>query len=452
MKIIIVGDGKIGFALTERLAKDGHDIVVIDRNPKVLAECQQAADVMVVQGNGASMEVLKEAGIAGAELLIAATSSDEINILCCIMAGKLSNVHTIARVRSPEYSKQLNFLKEEMGLSMTFSPEFETALEISTLLQFPSFLKRDRFANGRVEIVEIKIAKSSVLCNQPLSKLYELVKVRVLVCAVERDGAAYIPSGSFILRENDNIYVTASSRYLTQLIKNLGLMRERIKHVMIIGGSRSAFYLATQLTNAGVSVTVVERSSARCNELASLLPKANVVEGDGSRLNVLDEEGLATTDALVTLTDIDEENLIIALTAVQAGVPKVIAKVNRMEYIDTFRNMGVDTFINPKQLTCARVVRYVRAMGNTSGGSVQALHYIIGGKAEALEFIVSERTKNRGIPLSQMHIRDNILIASITRGNQTIIPSGVDAFNIGDTVVVVTLVENVILDLNEIFT
>ena len=229
-------------------------------------------------------------------------------------------------------------------------------------------------------------------------------------------------------------------------------MRERIKNAMIIGGSRSAFYLATRLTNAGVGVTIVERSSERCSELASLLPKANVIEGDGSRRNVLDEEGIYTTDALVTLTDIDEENLIIALSAVQAGVPKVIAKVNRMEYIDTFRNMGVDTFINPKQLTCARVVRYVRAMGNTSGGSVQALHYIIGGKAEALEFIVNERTRNRGIPLSQMHIRDNILIASISRGSQIIIPSGVDAFNIGDTVVVVTLVENAIFDLNEIFT
>ncbi len=451
MKIIIVGDGKIGFALTERLAKDGHDVVVIDRDPRVLEECQQAADVMAIQGNGASMDVLKEAGIANAELLIAATSSDEINILCCIMAGKLSKVHTIARVRSPEYSKQLNFLKDEMGLSMTFSPEFETAMEISTLLQFPSFLKRDRFANGRVEIVEIKIPKGSVLCDQPLSKLYELIKVRVLVCAVERDNTAYIPSGSFTLHENDNIYVTAGSKYLTQLIKNLGLMRERIKQVMIIGGSRSACSLASQVIGAGVGVTIIEQSTERCNELAALLPKANVIEGDGSRRNVLDEEGISTADALVTLTNLDEENLIIALSAVQKGVPKVIAKVNRTELIDSFRILGVFTFINPKQLSCARVVRYVRAMGNTSGGSVQALHYIVGGRAEALEFVVSRSTRNRGVPLADMQIRDNILIASISRGSHTIIPSGIDSFNIGDTVVVVTLAENVILDLNEIF-
>ena len=451
MKIVIVGDGKIGFALTERLSKDGHDVVVIDRNPKVLEECQQSADVMAVQGNGASMDVLREAGIESAELLIAATSSDEINILCCMMANKMANIHTIARVRSPEYANQLGFLKDEMGLSMTFNPEQETAREIFHLLRFPSFLKRDRFAKGRVEIVEIKITKDSVLCGRPLSELYELVKVRVLVCAVERDNAAHIPSGGFILEEGDNIYVTADSKYLTQLIKNLGLMRERIRQVLIIGGSRSAFYLASRLLASGVGVKIIEQDPERCVALSTMLPKATIIEADGTRQDVLAEEGIDKTDAVVTLTDIDEENLIISLFAVQKGVPKVIAKINRSEYIETFQHLGVDTFINPKQLTCSDIVRYVRAMENTTGGSVQALHYIVGGRAEALEFRVGAATKNQGVPLAEIRLRPNILIACITHGSKTIIPGGGDIFEQGDTVIVVTTAKQAIYDLNDIF-
>lgn len=451
MKIVIVGDGKVGFALTERLSKDGHDVVVIDQNPKVLEECQQAADIMVVQGNGASMDVLREAGIESAELLIAATSSDEINILCCMVANKMADIHTIARVRSPEYAHQLDFLKEEMGLSMTFNPEQATAREIFHLLRFPSFLKRDRFAKGRVEIVEIKIVKGSVLCGRPLSELYDLVKVKVLVCAVERDNTAYIPSGGFILEEGDNIYVTADSKYLTLLIKNLGLMRERIRQVLIIGGSRSAFYLANRLLSSGVGVKIIEQDPQRCVALSTMLPKAIIIEADGSRQDVLAEEGIEKTDAVVTLTDIDEENLIISLFAVQKGVPKVIAKINRSEYIDTFQNLGVDTFINPKQLSCSDIVRYVRAMENTSGGSVQALHYIVGGRAEALEFVAGPATRNRGIPLAEIRLRPNILIACITHGNKTIIPGGSDSFEEGDTVIVVTTAKQAIYDLNDIF-
>lgn len=451
MKIVIVGAGKVGLALTERLAEDGHDIVVIDQNPKVLEECQQAADVMAVQGNGASMDVLQEADVMSAELLIAATGSDEINILCCMIANKMANVHTIARVRSPEYANQLSFLKKEMGLSMTFNPEQETAREIYHLLRFPSFLQRDRFAKGRVEIVEIKITKDSVLCGRPLHELYDVVKVRVLVCAVERDNTAHIPSGGFVLQEDDNIYVTADYKYLTQLIKNLGLVRERIRQVLIVGGSRSAFYLANRLLSSGVGVKIIEQDPERCVALSTMLPKATIIEADGSRQDVLAEEGIDKTDAVITLTDIDEENLIISLFAVQRGVPKVIAKISRSEYIDTFQHLGVDTLIDPKQLSCSDIVRYVRAMENTSGGSVKTLHYIVGGRAEALEFVVGPTTKNKGIPLSQIRLRPNILIACITHGNETIIPGGGDIFQEGDTVIVVTTAKQAIYDLNDIF-
>ena len=451
MKIVIVGDGKMGFALTERLSKDGHDVVVIDRNARLLEECQQSFDVMAVQGNGASMEVLMEAGVESADLLIAVTNSDEINILCCMMANKLGHVHTIARVRSPEYVSQLGFLKDEMGLSMTINPEYATAREIYHLLQVPSFLKRDRFAKGRVEIVEIKVSKGSPLLGKPLSTLSELCKAGVLVCAVERENEAYIPSGGFVLEEEDNIYVTADSRDLSILIKDLDLMREKIKQVMIVGGSRSAFYLAQRLLASGVGVKIIEQDPVKCVELSTALPRAMVIEADGSRQDILLEEGIDKTDAVVTLTNIDEENLIMAMYAVKRKVPKVIAKINRTEYIETFQNLGVDTFINPKTLCSSDIVRYVRAMENTSGGSVKALHYIVGGKAEALEFVATESTRHRGESLAKIKLREGILIACIMRQGKIIIPSGSDHMEQDDIVIVVTTAQTAIKDLNDIF-
>ena len=400
MQIIIVGDGKVGVALTEQLSSEGHDITVIDSNPKVLEQSLESYDVMVVHGNGASIGVLKEAGVEDAHLLIAATSRDETNLLTCIVAKKLGAKHTIARVRNPEYAEQLVLMRDELGLSMTINPELAAAREIHHLLQFPSFLKRDSFAKGRVEIVEIHVGEDSKLAGIPLNRLYEIAQVR---------------------------------------------------NAIIVGGSRIAYYLAMRCLHAGLGVKIIEQNHERCVELAELLPSAVIIEADGSRQDILAAEGISSTDAVITLTNMDEENLIISMYASHIGVPKVITKVNRTEYVEAFKSMGIDTFISPKALCSTDIVRYVRAMQNTTGGSVITLHRMVEGKAEALEFRASETTRHLGETLLDIQLKPEILIACITHKGRTIIPRGSDVFQAGDTVIVVTTSGQPINDLNDIF-
>ena len=436
MQIIIVGDGKVGVALTEQLSSEGHDITVIDSNPKVLEQSLESYDVMVVHGNGASIGVLKEAGVEDAHLLIAATSRDETNLLTCIVAKKLGAKHTIARVRNPEYAEQLVLMRDELGLSMTINPELAAAREIHHLLQFHSFLKRDSFAK---------------LAGIPLSRLYEIARVRVLVCVVERGGTVHIPDGSFTLQAGDNIYVTADSQDLAQLIKHLGIVKQKVRNAIIVGGSRIAYYLAMRCLHAGLGVKIIEQNHERCVELAELLPSAVIIEADGSRQDILAAEGISSTDAVITLTNMDEENLIISMYASHIGVPKVITKVNRTEYVEAFKSMGIDTFISPKALCSTDIVRYVRAMQNTTGGSVITLHRMVEGKAEALEFRASETTRHLGETLLDIQLKPEILIACITHKGRTIIPRGSDVFQAGDTVIVVTTSGQPINDLNDIF-
>lgn len=452
MKIIIVGDGKVGVALTEQLSKEGHDIVIIDSDLKVLQQNVQDYDVMVVHGNGATMSALKEAGVETADLVIAATSADEINMLSCILAKKLGNrIHTIARVRNPEYVQQLMILREEIGLSMTINPEFAAAREIYRILQFPSFLKRETFVRGRVEIVEMKVKKDSPLCGKTLSSVQEASRVKAIICAVVRGSEVYIPNGDFVLEEGDKISVTADTKDLSTLIKYLGLEEHKIKNVMIIGGSRTAYYLAKQLTEAKINVKIIEKRIERCEILADMLPKAAVVEGDGSMPARLEEEGLSQADALVSLTDFDEENIIIALHAMRIGVKKNIPKINRQEYVDICQSMGIDSIISPKKLCTNEIVRYVRSVENTEGGSVLTLHHIADGKAEALEFIVDKTTRNLRTPLAKIRFKKNLLIARINRKGKSFSPGGQDYFDIGDRVILVTKAEQNIFDLNDIF-
>lgn len=451
MKIVIVGDGKVGYALTKKLSHEGHDIIVIDSNPQVLQQSMELLDVMVVHGNGASLEVQEEADVAQSDLLIAATSADEINLLCCVLARKLGCRHTIARVRNPEYNNQLRFLREELGLSMTINPERAAAREIFHLLQFPSFLKRDTFAKGRVEVVELKIKEGSPLAGRRLDQLQEATKVRVLICAVEREGRVTIPTGRFTLRVGDKITVTADNRDLAQLIKNLKITTQKIHNVMIIGGSRIAGYLAEDLLSSGVSVKIIEQKPERCETLSEALPHALIINGDGSSQELLQAEGLADTDAIITLTGIDEENLIISMYADHVGVPKAITKVNRLEYAWVFKEKGIGSVVSPKLITANDIVRYVRAMENTTGGSVITLHRIVDDKAEALEFLVSPGARNLGLPLHKLTLKPNILIACINRGGRIIIPSGGDHIQEGDTVIVVTTSDQSIYDLNDIF-
>ncbi|HOG00814.1 MAG TPA: Trk system potassium transporter TrkA [Clostridia bacterium] len=451
MKIVIVGDGKVGFTLTKLLSKEGHDLVVIDSNSDVLRESQEALDVAVVTGNGARVEVQREADVQHSDVLIAATSSDEINLLCCMVARKLGCRSTIARVRNPAYDSQLRLLKEELGLSLSINPERAAAREIFRLLQFPSFLKRDSFAKGRVELVELKLRHDNALVNRKLSELGGFARLNALICAVDRDGEITIPSGSFELREGDKITIAADAAELANLLRQLNVGAQKAQSVMIVGGSRIAEYLAAMLLRAHVRVTIIEKQRARCETLSEALPEVMVIYGDGSQKDLLLSEGIRQTDALVTLTGMDEENLIISMFGNYIGVPKTITKINRTEYAEVFADKGIDTIVSPKLLTADEIVSYVRAMDNTAGGSVVTLYSIAGGSAEALEFFVKSDAPYLNIPLYQLALKPDILIASIIRARKVILPKGGDSMQKGDTVVVVTPAERAVCDLKDIF-
>lgn len=451
MKIVIVGDGKVGYTLTKRLSQEGHDIVVIDNNRSVLLQSQEALDVAVVDGNGASVEVQREAGVGSSDLLIAATSGDETNLLCCMVARKLGCRHTIARVRNPEYDQQTRFLKDELGLSMVINPEKAAALEIFRLLQYPSFLKRDSFAKGSVELVELKIKENNVLANTRLDQFRTLSNVNALVCAVERGGMVSIPKGSFSLQVGDKLTIATDAGDLVRLIKNLGVYTPKAQHVMIIGGSRTAKYLAQRLISSKVKLTIIEKNEKRCQELSETLPEATIVHGNGTEQGLLIEEGIRKMDAVVTLTGMDEENLIVSMFADFIGVPKSVTKINRTEYNNVYENKGIDSIVSPKLLTTNEIIRYVRAMDDTTGGSVVTLYRIVDGKAEALEFSIKNDAPYNNIPLHKLRLKPNILIASIIRARKVIIPSGNDEIHKGDTVIIVTTTDHAIAELRDIF-
>lgn len=451
MRIVILGDGKVGYALTEKLSED-NDVVVIDSNKSVLQEAENEFDVQVVHGNGISREVQEAAEVGDSDLLIAATSADEVNLLCCMIARKLGCPHTIARVRNPVYVTDYHFLKDELGLSMMVNPDFSCSEEIFRLIQFPSFLHRDPFAKSRVEIVEIELREGNPLVGKLLSEVGSVAKVKVLVCAVSRNGEVHIPDGSFRLMKDDRISVTARTPDLARLVRNLNLGSKRIRDVLVVGaGSRIGRYLARQLINSGVSCKLIDQSDDKCQQLAEEFHKAVVILGDGSNRRVLDSEGIGSVDAVVTLTNIDEENLIISMYADHVGVPKVITKINRTEYRDIFGGRGIGLVVCPKDLCTNEIVRYVRAMRNRTGGEMVTLHRIVNGMMEALEFRASGDTLHLGETLADISLKPGILVSCITRGNEVIIPQGSDTIQDGDLVIVVTHADSDISSLNDIF-
>lgn len=451
MRIVIVGDGKVGYALTEQLSREGHDVFVIDSNPKVLQNSMETLDVMVLEGNGVSLNVQIEAGVPESDILIAATSADETNLLCCIIAKKLGCKYTIARVRNPEYAEHTEFLKNDLGLSMTINPERRAAREMFRLLQFPDFLKRDSFVRGRIELVELKVKDKSPMLGMKLSDLYNTAKVKVIVCAVERSGEIHIPTGNFVLEKDDKITVAAQTIDLVTLIKNLKIRNYKINEVIIIGGSNIAVYLSELLIESDVEVKIIEKDYNRCLLLADLVPEALIIHGDGSVKETLSSEGLQKTDALITLTNIDEENIILSMYANHLGVPKTITKVNRIEYSEIFQEKGVDSMVSPKLLTASEIVRYVRSIDNNTDNAILNLYRIANGKAEALEFQVDSTIRNINVPLSQIKLRKGILFVSFSRKGKMIIPSGNDVMKEGDLVVIVTSGSHMIRHLNDIF-
>ena len=452
MNIIIAGDGKVGSTLTRQLSSEGYDITLIDTNSRVLESSVERYDVMAVHGNCASMTVLQQAGIMDADLLIAATSADEVNLLCCTTAHGLNpKIHTIARIRNPEYTGQIYALRNIFGLSMSINPEKQAAAEIEKLLKYPGFLRRDVFAKGRTEIVELRIDRDSKLLNARLMDLPGIIKCRVLICAVLRDGVAVVPnSGQFTFKEGDRIFVTAPTKNLTTLLKSLGIITRRVRNCLLCGGGRVSYYLASALLKSNISVTIVENDYERCKQLCELLPEATVIHGNAGNTDLLESEGLAEFDALVTLTGSEELNMIVSLYASSVGVPQVITKLGHISNQSIIDSLNLGSVICPKELAANNIVRYVRAMQNQTGAAI-SVHAIADGQVEAMEFLVDENAKNCGIPLKNLKPKANVLIASITRGSVTEIPNGDSTFHVGDTVVVVTTGRGSVRQLNDIW-
>lgn len=452
MNIIIAGDGQVGLALTRLLSQEGHDLVTINSNPDILEHDMQAFDVISIAGNCAAMNTLKEANVNQAELLVAATSADEINLLCCLTARRMNpGLHTIARVRSPEYTEQLYMMRGEFGLSLIINPEREAAREIYRQMQIPGFLRRETFAKGRVEIVELRIGENSLLDNVILHHLpHVLGGCKVLVCAVIRDGKAFIPTGDTTLRRGDHIYVTAPVTALTELMKKMGITKRKVRHAMLVGGGRVSYYLAQNLLDAGIRVKIIENDANRCLHLANTLPQASVIHADGTLPNVLDSEGIAETDALVTLTGMDEFNIIASLYGASRGVQNITTKINRLETAGMLETLPIGSVVSPKELCSENIVQYVRAMQNQAGAAA-SVHRIADGRVEALEFIINEHSRYVGEPLKNLRLKKNVLMACITRQGKTEIPGGNSTFGINDTVIIVTTREEPILQFNDIF-
>ena len=451
MKILIAGCGKMGSTLIRQLAFEGYDLTVIDNDTDRLESCIESYDVMGVQGNCASMAVLEEAGVAAADLLIAMTGQDEVNLLSCVTAHNMNpKVNTISRIKNPEYSGQITSMQGAFALSMAVNPDLQAAKEISRLLRYPGFLKRDTFAKSNTEIVELKVKPDSQLKGLTLFKVNQTLKCQVLVCAVLRDGKAIIPSGDFELKENDRIFVTGSIENLNILLKNLDIIPHKAKSVLIAGGSRVGFYLTKLLLNQGISVQIIDSKSGRCRELAAHFPEATIVEGDASDQKVLDREGISRADAFVALTGIDETNILMSLYANHMHVPQVITKVGRAENLHILDDLPVGSIISPKDLVTNIIVRYVRAKKNQIGAAL-TMHLIADGLVEATEFRVTEKTLHCGEKLKDIELKKNVLIATISRKGNIEIPSGDSAFLAGDSVIIISGSDRKVEQLNDVF-
>ena len=451
MNIIIAGCGKVGSTLLRKLAADGHDLTLIDLKKATLESAVESYDVMGMEGNCASARVLREAGVANAQLLIAVAGEDEVNLLCCMVAHGLNpDIRTIARIRDPEYVEQGRDMRELFNLSMIINPELQSAREMERLLKLPGFLRRDSFAKGRAQIVELRIDRESKLCGVSLMEMYRIVKCRVLVCTVVRGGQPIIPGGNFVLESGDRIYVTAPTENLAVLTRNLGLQNRKVRKVLVGGGGRVSFYLAQLLQKGGADVTVIERSEERCRELAAALPEVTVVRGDCSDRTELEEQGLSRCDAYVSLTGVDEMNMIASLYASNRGVAKVITKISRQGSAEMADSLDVGSVVCPRELSAESVVQYVRALDNTVGAAV-SVHSFADEKAAASEFLVEEGTPNCGVPLKQLKLKQGTLLATIARDNTVEIPGGDSTIQPGDVVVVVSAGQDAPRSLGDIF-
>ena len=449
MKIIIIGNGKVGYTLARQLSGEDHDLVLIDRSAAALQNADSTLDILCTEGSGASIKVLLEAGVRQADLVIAVTGSDELNIVCCLIAKKLGARHTVARIRSPEYFREANLLKREVGLNMIINPEYAAAQEISRLLRVPSAFSVETFAQGLVELIGFPIVDSDGLAGISLFEYNRRRPNGVLMCAVIRGDKVYVPNGRFVPQVGDKAYIIGAQREIAKFFHTLGRDGNRIRRLTVLGGSKIATYLTWAVEKVGMKVRIVEQDESKCRSLSEKLPDSLVIQGDGTDSEVIEAEGLLDTDAFIALTNRDEENLLMAMTAQRHGVGKVIAKMSRPNYIEMMRESGVDSIISPKDITANQISAYVRALARSEGSAVENLYKPLGGAIEAVEFTASPNTKFLDTPLKDLRLKPGMLVAAIAREGRTIIPDGSASIHAGDRVVV--MAKSLFLrDLNDI--
>ena len=438
MKIIIVGCGKVGTTLAEQLNRENHDITLIDCDSEALQSISDSTDVMSVTGNGAVYQVQMEAGIKEADLLIATTNSDELNMLCCLIAKKAGNCHTIARIRNPEYSAEINYIREELNLSLAINPEQAAAREIARLLRFPNAIKIELFAKGRIELLKFLIPKDSILDRMKVMDVVSRLKSNVLICAVERGDDVVIPDGNFEMKGGDKISFIAPHAECADFFRKAGIENNTVNSAMFVGGGKLTVYLAKALADTKIKIKIIEQDEERCRILSELLPHAMIIHGDGSDQKLLLEEGIRQTEAFASLTGFDEENILLSLYAASQSRAKLITKVNKIAFENVINALNLGSVIYPKMLTADIILQYVRAMQNSMGSNIETLYKIVADKAEALEFRVRGDSPVLGIPLEKLRTRNNLLVACINRNGRIIMPRGKDTLEAGDTVIIVT--------------
>ncbi len=437
MKIIVVGCGKIGATIIENLVAEGHDVTAIDLSPAVVSEMVELYDCMGISGSGTDYGTLQECDVDSCELFVAVTGSDEFNMLSCFMAKRMGASNTIARIRNPQYNDQnLGFMRKQLGLSMAINPELLAAKETFNVLKLPSAVKTETFSRRGFEMIELRLKDNSPLVDKSLIELRKQYKASFLICAVGRGEDVFIPDGNFVLKSGDKIGITASTYEIEKLFKLLDLSQKRARNVMILGASRTSYYLAKMLLKSGSTVKIIDQSAARCAEFCETLPGAVIIKGDAAQQEVLTEEGIKTTDAFAALTGIDEENILLSLFASSQDVPKVVAKINRDEFGSLAEKIGIESIVSPRRIIADVLVRYARGLENSMGNKMETLYKIMDGKAEVLEFRIQSESPVTGIPLKDITLKSNILIAGIMRGRKTIIPSGDDRINVDDLVIV----------------
>ena len=438
LKIIIVGCVKVGANLVDQLSKEGHDITVIDNKAEKIQDITNTYDVMGLVGNGASYSTQMEAGIEETDLIIAVTDSDELNLLCCTVAKRVGKCAAIARVRTPDYSEETGYLREQLGLALIINPELEAAREVARILYLPTALEVNSFAHGQAELVKFKVPEGNLLNGLSLAYLGKNITNDILICAVERNGEVYMPNGDFVLQSGDVVSFVSERHIARDFLKQIGLATRQVKDTMIIGASKAAYYLAKELLNMGISVKIIEKEKENCESLSVKLPKAIIINGDGTDPDILKEEGIETVQSFIPLTGIDEENIMLTLYAKQVSKAKVVTKINRVNYKQVINNLDLGSLVYPKYITSEAIIAYVRAKKNSMGSNIETLYHMFDSRVEAIEFIVEENSKVSGVPIKDLKLKKDVLISFINHNGHIIIPTGNDEIEDGDTVMIVT--------------